>query len=134
MSKSNKNLHLYDVVFLSHTCGLNHERTTLTEAQAKDPKKAVKAVFDESFNPGMGDDVFIKPVKPSDDHILCRIVYETRTGDSVEMAWLPKDYKKKDDSDIVAKVFDAEFEPDRDEFLTIEELAESDLNVSVVEW
>lgn len=131
---SKKALHLYDVVFLSHTCGLNHERIALTDAQAKDPKKAVKVAFDEPYNPGMGDDVFIKPIKPDDDHILCRLVYETRTGDSVEMAWLPKDYKSKDDSDIVAKVFDAEFEPDRDEFLTIEELAESDLNVSVVEW
>ena len=131
---SKKNLHLYDVVFLSHTCGLNHERTTLTAAQAADPTKAVKAVFDEKYQPGMGDDVFIKPVKPSNDHILCRLVYSHRHGDNIEMAWLPKDYKKKDDSDIVAKVFDAEFEPDRDEFLTIEELAESDLNVSVVEW
>lgn len=131
---SKKNLHLYDVVFLSHSYGLNHKRTTLTKAQADDPKNAVKAVFDENYQPDMGDSVLIKPVKPSDDHILCRLVYETRHGDSVEMAWLPKDYKSKEDSDIVAKVFDSEFEPDRDEFLTIEELAESDLNVSVVEW
>ena len=135
MSKSNKNLHLYDVVFLSHTCGLNHERTTLTEAQAKDPKKAVKAVFDESFNPGMGDDVFIKPVKPSDDHILCRLVYTTHnSGDIIETRWLPKDYKKKDDEELVEIVFEETFEPERDEFLCIEELPESDLNVGVVEW
>ena len=131
---SKKNLHLYDVVFMSHTCGLNHERIELTDAQANDPTKAVKAVFDEAYKPDMGDSVLIKPVKPSDDHILCRLVYETRHGDSVEMAWLPKDYKSKDDSDLVTKVFDSEFEPDRDEFLTIEELAESDLNVDVVEW
>ena len=129
-----KALHLYDVVFMSHTCGLNHERIELTDAQANDPTKAVKAVFDEAYKPDMGDSVLIKPVKPSDDHILCRLVYETRHGDSVEMAWLPKDYKSKDDSDLVTKVFDSEFEPDRDEFLTIEELAESDLNVDVVEW
>lgn len=130
----NKDLHLYDVVFMSHTCGLNHERTTLTEAQATDPKKAIKAAFDEKYQPDMGDSVLIKAVKPSDDHILCRLVFETRTGDAVEMAWLPKDYKSKDDDDIVAKVFDAEYEPDLGEFLTIEELPESDLNVSVVEW
>lgn len=131
---SKKALHLYDVVFLSHSYGLNHKRTTLTAAQATDPKKVVKSVFDENYQPDMGDSVLIKSVKPSDDHILCRLVFETRTGDAVEMAWLPKDYKSKEDSDIVAKVFDSEFEPDRDEFLTIEELPESDLNVSVVEW
>ena len=134
MSKSKKNLHLYDVVFLSHTNGLNHKRTTLTKAQADDPKKAIKAAFDENYQPDMGDSVLIKSVKPSDDHILCRLVFETRTGDAVEMAWLPKDYKSKDDDDIVAKVFDAEYEPDLGEFLTIEELPESDLNVDVVEW
>ena len=131
---SKKALHLYDVVFMSHTYGLDHERIGLTDAQANDPKKAVKAVFNEAYKPDMGDSVLIKPVKPSDDHILCRLTYETRSGDSVEMAWLPKDYKKQDDADIVAKVFDSEFEPNRDEFLTIEELIESDLNVSVVEW
>lgn len=131
---SKKNLHLYDVVFLSHICGLNHKRIALTEAQATDPKKAITTAFAEKYQPDMGDSVRIKPVKPSDDHILCRLVYETRHGDSVEMAWLPKDYKSKDDSDLVTKVFDSEFEPDRDEFLTIEELPESDLNVSVVEW
>ena len=132
---SKKSLHLYDVVFMSHTCGLNHERIALTDAQAKDPKKAVKAVFDEAYKPDMGDSVLIKPVKPSDDHILCRLVYSHKYGESIEMAWLPKDYKNKDDEDIVTVVYEEDFlGEDQGEFLTIEELPESDLNVGVVEW
>jgi hypothetical protein len=54
---------LYDVVFLSHTCGLNHERVELTQAQADSPEKAIKAAFGETLKTGMGDDYLIKPVE-----------------------------------------------------------------------
>ena len=60
MTKINKKM--YDVVFLSHTCGLNHERIALTDIQASNPKKAIKIAFDEILNTGMGDDYMIKPV------------------------------------------------------------------------
>ena len=53
---------MYDVFFLSHTCGLNHERIALTDIQASNPKKAIKIAFDEILNTGMGDDYMIKPV------------------------------------------------------------------------
>lgn len=59
MAKTTKKI--YDVVFLSHTCGLNHERVELTDAQASNPKKTIKIVFDEVLNTGMGDDYLIKP-------------------------------------------------------------------------
>ena len=47
MAKETKKL--YDVVFLSHTCGLNHERIELTDKQANEAKKAVKIAFDETL-------------------------------------------------------------------------------------
>lgn len=61
MAKATKNL--YDVVFLSHTCGLNLERIELTDKQADNLKKAVKIAFDEDYTPSMGDDAFVKPVE-----------------------------------------------------------------------
>ena len=57
-----KNKKWYDVVFLSHTCGLNHERVELTDRQANTPKLAIKLAFVEELNVGMGDDYLIKPV------------------------------------------------------------------------
>ena len=60
MAKVNKKM--YDVVFLSHTCGLNHERIALTDIQASNPKKAIKIAFDEDLDISRGDDYLIKPV------------------------------------------------------------------------
>lgn len=132
---SNNALHLYDVVFMSHINGLSHIRIGLTDAQANNNTDAVNAAFDEEYQVDMGDSVLIKPVKPSDDHILCRLVYSHRHGDNIEMAWLPKDYKTKDDAEIVNFVYAETFlGEDHGEFLSIEELPESELNIDVVNW
>ena len=109
---------LCDIVFLSSGYGLNHERLMLTEKQIADPKKAMKVAFQEAeYHPDRGESVLIKPV--AQGHTLCEVVYEHRHGNDTEVVWLPDNYKDFDEAEIVTAVFESDFEPDRDEFLTI---------------
>ena len=129
MAKKETKKILCDIVFLSHTCGLNHERLMLTQKEIDDPKKAVKKAFDgEKFNPGMGDDCLIKPVAPA-GYVLCEVVYEHRHGNETKVVWLPGDYMNTDESLILTAVFDVDFEPDREEFLTIIPVEEPEFKV-----